>query len=327
LQKIKELASAGATVIGPKPEKDSGLRDYPKCDVQIKELAATVWGKCDGITVKQQAYGKGKICWNIPIKDILKESGVAPDFICDNENAFIDFIHRSVGDNEVYFIANRNNREEHVTCRFRVTGKTPELWDATLGEANKISGYTVEGAHTKIDLRFAPFQSWFIVFRKPDVKDKYTSIPANLLKPLTHVQELSGAWTVHFDPAWGGPATVQFDVLEDWTKRPEENIKYYSGKATYVKHFDIPNYQKGKFYHLDFGVVKNIAEITLNGQNIGILWTAPWRMPDNGLLRPTGNVLEVVVVNCWPNRLIGDAALPEEKRLTRTNIVFKKDAP
>ena len=149
----------------------------------------------------------------------------------------------------------------------------------------------------------------------------------NLLLPLTPVQELTGAWTVNFDTEWGGPASVQFDMLEDWTKRPEENIKYYSGKATYVKKFDISNYQKGKTYYIEFGVVKNIAEIKLNGQTLGILWTAPWRLPAYGLLKPTGNVLEVTVVNCWPNRLIGDAALPQEKRLTHTNIVFKKDAP
>ncbi|HEY1201688.1 MAG TPA: glycosyl hydrolase, partial [Niastella sp.] len=305
----------------------SGLKDYPQCDVQVKELAAAVWGKCDGVTVKQQVYGKGNIYWNVPVKDILNEKGIRPDFIYDNENAYIDFIHRSVGDTDIYFIANRNNREEKAVCSFRVTGKTPELWDATIGEAGKIAGYKVEGDHTKIELLFAPFQSWFIIFRKPDVKDKYTTPVTNLLRPMTPVQELGGAWTVHFDTEWGGPASIQFDKLEDWTQRPEENIKYYSGKARYVKHFDIPNFQKGKLYHLDLGVVKNIAEITLNGRKLGILWTAPWRVPARGLLKSTGNVLEIVVVNCWPNRLIGDAALPPQKRLTRTNIVFKKDAP
>ncbi len=40
-----------------------------------------------------------------------------------------------------------------------------------------------------------------------------------------------------------------------------------------------------------------------------------------------GNLLEIEVTNLWPNRLIGDAALEPEKRLTKTNIVFKKDAP
>jgi hypothetical protein len=143
----------------------------------------------------------------------------------------------------------------------------------------------------------------------------------------TPVQELTGPWTVQFDPKWGAPASVEFSTLEDWTKRPEENIKYYSGKASYIKRFDAAAMQPGKRYFLDIGVVKDIAELTLNGKKLGVLWTSPWRVEVTGLLKPTGNVLEIVVVNCWPNRLVGDAALPPEKRLTHTNIAFKPDAP
>ena len=36
--------------------------------------------------------------------------------------------------------------------------------------------------------------------------------------------------------------------------------------------------------------------------------------------------LRIEVINLWPNRLIGDAGLPPEKRLTHTNIAFKGDA-
>jgi hypothetical protein len=329
MQKIKALVFAGATVVGPKPEKDSGLKDYPQCDVRVKELAAAMWGKCDGKNVKQQVYGKGKICWNVPLKEVLKEKGIGPDFICDNENAFIDFIHRSVGDTEIYFIANRNNREEKTTCSFRITGRQPEIWDAVTGEMVPVKTFTQTDGVTKIPLQFAPFQSWFIVFKKAAVQKPVaakTSSAANFhsFKP---VQELTGPWTVHFDTKWGGPASVEFSSLEDWTKRPEENIKYFSGKATYVKHFDAAGLQSNKPLYLETGIVKNIAELTLNGKKLGILWTAPWRVEITGLLKPTGNVLEIVVVNCWPNRLIGDAALPVGKRLTRTNIVFKSDAP
>jgi hypothetical protein len=143
----------------------------------------------------------------------------------------------------------------------------------------------------------------------------------------TSVQELTGPWTVQFDVKWGGPASVEFNTLEDWTKRPEEGIKYYSGPATYIKRFDAKDMQPGAKYFLETGIVKHIAELTLNGKKLGILWTAPWRIEVTGLLKASDNVLEIVVVNCWPNRLIGDAALPPEKRLTRTNISFKADAP
>ena len=34
------------------------------------------------------------------------------------------------------------------------------------------------------------------------------------------------------------------------------------------------------------------------------------------------------MTNLWPNRLIGDAALPAEKRFTRTHVTkFTKDTP
>lgn len=330
MQKIKELVFAGATIVGPKPEKDSGLKNFPQCDVRVKEMAAAVWGKCDGKNVKQHVYGKGKVYWNVPLKEILKEKGIGPDFICDYENAFIDFIHRSVGDTEIYFVANRNNRDEKAVCRFRVQSKTPELWDAVTGETSKIVKAINKDGYIQIDLQFAPFQSWFIVFKKNELQKPARGVAKNNatnFPVLTPVQELTGAWTVHFDTKWGGPASVEFEKLEDWTKRPEENIKYYSGRATYIKHFDAAGIQTGKSYFLETGVVRNIAELTLNGKKLGILWTAPWRVEVTGLLKPSGNMLEIVVVNCWPNRLIGDAALPQEKRVTRTNITFKKNAP
>jgi hypothetical protein len=137
---------------------------------------------------------------------------------------------------------------------------------------------------------------------------------------------LSGPWTVKFDPEWGGPESVVFDKLQDWTKRPEEGIKYYSGKATYHKTFDLPELlrESNRKIHLNLGKLNNVAQVRLNGKDLGIVWTAPW----NVAVLSTGNNLEIEVVNLWPNRLIGDARLPEAKRLTTTNVKkFKPDSP
>jgi len=135
------------------------------------------------------------------------------------------------------------------------------------------------------------------------------------------VLTLAGPWTVTFDPAWGGPASIEFATLEDWTKRTEEGIRFYSGTATYVKRFDLGRpVQAGERLWLDLGVVKNIAEVRLNGKKLGVVWTAPWRVEITGVVQATNNALEIDVVNLWPNRLLGDAALPPEQRRTRTNI-------
>ena len=76
---------------------------------------------------------------------------------------------------------------------------------------------------------------------------------------------------------------------------------------------------------LDLGIVKNIAAVKLNGTSLGVVWTAPWRVDITDAISRGENMLEIEVINLWPNRLIGDASLSPEERLTHTNIVFKSD--
>ncbi|MBI5395944.1 MAG: hypothetical protein HZA91_11660 [Verrucomicrobia bacterium] len=66
--------------------------------------------------------------------------------------------------------------------------------------------------------------------------------------------------------------------------------------------------------------MKNIARVRLNRCDLGVVWTAPWRVDITNALKPGANELEIEVANLWPNRLIGDATLPKEKRLTVTNV-------
>jgi hypothetical protein len=133
--------------------------------------------------------------------------------------------------------------------------------------------------------------------------------------------EITGPWEVAFDPAWGGPEKVTFEKLVDWTTRPEEGIRYYSGQATYRKTFDAPQQASpSQRLFIDLGSVRELAEVRLNGKSLGIVWAPPFRVEITDPLKPTGNVLEVEVVNFWPNRIIGDASRPESERLTRTNI-------
>ena len=66
--------------------------------------------------------------------------------------------------------------------------------------------------------------------------------------------------------------------------------------------------------------MKNLARVKVNGRDAGVVWTAPWHAEVTAAVRPGANVLEIEVVNLWPNRLIGDARLPKEKRFTVTNV-------
>ena len=139
-----------------------------------------------------------------------------------------------------------------------------------------------------------------------------------MISPLT---QIGGAWNVSFHPKWGGPETISFDSLVDWTKRPEDGIQHYSGTAVYHKTFDLPSLPPtGIRLLLDLGEVHEVASVRLNGANLGVVWTKPSKVDISHAARVGKNSLEITVVNLWPNRLIADESLPPEQRLTETDM-------
>ncbi len=66
--------------------------------------------------------------------------------------------------------------------------------------------------------------------------------------------------------------------------------------------------------------MRELAEVKVNGKSCGIVWCPPFRVDITSAVKPGENKLEIEVVNFWPNRIIGDASLPPDQRLTQTNI-------
>jgi len=364
LQKIKELATGGVTVIGPRPTGAPGLTNQPECDEQVRKLADALW-PADSAASGQRKIGSGRLISGMTLGEVVQADGLASDIEFRDviPQARLDWIHRRDGDSEIYFVSNQSRVATIAKVVFRTNGKQPELWDAITGRIRDLPNWRVEDGRTAVPLTFAPRESYFVVFRKNAQVSRAAdeNIPvAELAKSfgrhakspkvsatsataaedaknfpeLKAVAEIAGPWKVSFDPEWGGPESVVFEKLDDWTKRPEEGIRHYSGTATYRKIFDFPQgsgvrgQESGRRIYLDLGRVQNLATVRLNGKDLGVVWTAPWRVEITGAVKPTGNQLDIDVVNLWPNRLIGDAALPPEKRLTKTNVTtYKKDSP
>ncbi|MHC4109547.1 MAG: glycosyl hydrolase [Planctomycetota bacterium] len=308
LRKVAELAKAAVTVVGAQPTHTPGLRDYPASDEEVKKLAS-----------------KLKLVSSNNLQDTLADLGIGPDF--ESATVPLHYIHRKSDDADIYFVSNQQNKSVSTRCTFRVGGKQPEIWDAVTGEMRNATAFEIAGGRCTLPLEFAARGSLFVVFRKPTRSLKGTST-ANYAR-LIQVGEITGPWIVKFDPKWGGPESVVFEKLDDWTQRSEPGIKFYSGKATYHKTFELTEAAKGtkKRLYLDLKRIRNVAHVRLNGKDLGVVWTAPWRVDITQAVKPTGNKLKIDVVNLWPNRLIGDAALLSEKRLTKTNVTkFKKNS-
>jgi hypothetical protein len=126
------------------------------------------------------------------------------------------------------------------------------------------------------------------------------------------VRAVSGPWTVRFQPGRGAPEQVEFAELMDWSKHTEPGIRYFSGTATYTTQFDWEPPAGSQHYRLDLGDVKIMAEVKLNGKDLGVLWKPPYQVDVTGSLKLGRNELVVKVTNLWPNRLIGDEQYPDD---------------
>ena len=178
----------------------------------------------------------------------------------------------------------------------------PELWNPQTGKTETVS-YQIKDGRTIVPLKFESWEAYFIVFRDKATVASYTK-PAVTESAVARVD---GAWTVHFQEGRGAPQQATFNTLASLTENADPGIKYFSGTATYDNTFDLPKLTKNASYILDLGEVKNIAEVIVNGKNVGTVWKKPFRIDLTEALKAGRNTVQVKVTNLWVNRLIGDA--------------------
>ena len=327
LETVKRLLKAGATVIGPKPGTLVSLKGGVAGQKKFKELSDDIWGP-SAEPKGERRYSKGRILWGITAREYFSSQGIKPDFVVSmSKPSTFDYIHYKVGGKDVYFVSNQTDKPKKVECLFRVTGFRPGIWDALTGEIREASAFGEKDGMTSVPLSFDPYGSVFIVFdRETDPGESGTE--GRNYPDYRNVMTLDGPWTVHFDPVWGGPETVVFDALSDWTASADEGIRYYSGHACYEKVFSFGQaIDPGVSYYLQLNDVQDvgIATVRINGTDKGILWTKPFRVDVTKELKEGENSLEITVVNSWYNRVAGDETNPDGKTYTKTNIVLGHD--
>jgi hypothetical protein len=307
-------------------------------------LADELWGDSS----QRRRQGKG---WIIPGEDWPAESEilrVMPDFIVKEEPR-ADFIHRRVGDAEVYFFQNREKTARTLHCSFRVTDRLPELWHADTGATERSAQFTQANGRTELPVTLEGQGSVFVVFRDSakgfdpvaGVKGQGTSarvvldsagavelcVTANgdyqierasgksqtvKVNNAPTPKTVGGSWQVTFDGlGLKEPRELVFDTLTDWKDHAREDIRHFSGTATYRKSIAVPAdwLGAGSRVRLDLGRVEICAEVFVNGKFVGTLWKPPFAVDVTEQVRAGANEVEIKVTNLWANRLIGDEAL------------------
>jgi len=444
LDKIEQMVVAGATVVGPPPERSPSLSDYPKCDDEVKRLAAEIWGQGDQLPPQgERRVGRGRVIWGMSPEQVLADSGIPQDFSSTEQ---LRYIHRTMGDTDIYFVSNQQPFAVSTVCTFRVSGTVPEFWWPDTGRIERAAIYQEKDGMTDVLLPLGPSGSVFVVFRDSAKSNPITSVvvngkmvlsvmpepplkitlrkavygvlddPARTRDVLSRVQakidageysfrvsdmaagddpaygivktliidytvegkdftargtdpetislsagpkaapvcelrydgdrptltawqsgkytvtdlnlretevsvpslpqplEINGPWEVRFPPNWGAPESISLDRLTSWSENADPGVKYFSGTATYRTSFDAPNdlLSKGRVVRLDLGEVQVIAQVKLNGKDLGVLWKPPFSADVTPALKSGRNELYVKVTNLPINRMIGDEQLPED---------------
>ena len=309
LQKIAGLAEAGGVIVGDAPQSSPSLNDN---STLFAALVQRLWGNSPVTTV-----GQGRVIAGSTVENALATLHVIPDFSYGTRQADsqILFLHRRLADGDVYFINNRQDRSEHVDAHFRVTGKAAEIWRADSG-AIEATSYRSAGEETVVPLDLSAEDSFFVVFRKP-VSALSATIPS---QQFIRIANIDGPWDVAFQPNRGAPSTLRLDALGSLSDQADPTVKYFSGVATYKKDFTLPAGAKaGTSLFLDLGRIGDVAEVRVNGQMVGTVWKAPYRLDIGPLVHRGRNSLDIRVADLWVNRLIGDAQ-PGATKITYTSM-------
>ncbi len=296
LKRIKTLVDAGIKVIGAKPEKSPSLADN---DAEFQKLADEIWAKSNITT--------------------FDKTNLKPDVIINGAKNKILYRHRTgfdsaqpTGDFDIYWLNNRSDNPTDTEVSFRVSGKVPELWNAQTGKTEKLS-YQIKDGRTIVPLKFESWEGYFIVF-----KEKTTSNSVAIAdKKETTLTTISTPWKVRFNDK-----NVTFNTLTSWTDNADADVKYFSGTATYENTLKVTSVNKADKYVIDLGDVKNIAEVIVNGKNVGTSWKKPFKLDISEALKVGDNIIQVKVTNTWVNRLVGDAQLDAKAKTTFTTMSF-----
>jgi len=328
LERIRDLVKQGAAIVGPvQPVRTNSLTNYPKADWIVARIGAELWGAENATPEKAPRslkFGKGTVYTNMTSRQVLAEMGVKPDFAVLKGGSQegpdrVDYIHRRTDNADVYFVCNGAKETKTLLCRFRDAEGRPEIWYPVSGEiclAKAVSRQPDNSCH--IELELPAIGSAFVVFRRDGQAPEKTGYL--FVNKSAKKTPINGKWTVKFQPGRFAPESVEWNELIDWTSSEEPGIKYFSGTAAYSIQFDLPEAAAGDFW-LDLGKVNEAGEVSIDGQDLGTVWTFPFRVKVPAKLLSKGShLLEVKVTNVWNNRLVGDQFLPEEERITRTNM-------
>lgn len=326
-RRLVQLAKDGATLVfEERPERTLGLEEQDGSEAELKALMDELFGgeertlragKDEQLSYYQ--VGKGRVLKGSYQASSLRPLMVDEDLIIRDRQQrgqkSIAWNHRQTPDADIYFLSNQLEASRSLDLSFRVKGRQPWIYNAVDASVKKAGSWEQKEGRTQLRLDLEANEAVFVVFEGPVSKAmRGQSVGEN--STFKEEDVFAGPWTLTFDERLGGPSeSLEAKRLFDWTTHPDERISAYSGTVQYVTEFEWTEATEEKEYWLSLGTFHNIAALRLNGVDLGVLWTPPYRLEVGEALKVGRNRLEIALTNTWRNRLLADRSKAPEDRI------------
>lgn len=319
-EKILQLLKNGATIfVDEKPTIQPGMQSEEN-QTKWQNVIDEIWNNANSSSWK---IGKGTVVKLPYLGNDFTSIGITQDVYFPNLNRAdsetIAWAHRKAENEEVYFLSNQKSEKRLFDASFRIAGKVPKWYNPVADKTSALANWKIENGRTIVSITLEANESGFVIFNEETKEELANTKEAQF----ETVQVLDENWELQFDSEYKGPKeVVKINRLFDWSTSENEQIKYYSGTASYKKEFVWKGKASDKIW-IDLGEIANIAEVSINGKDCGTLWTFPFKSDISNALQKGKNTIVIKVTNTWANRLIGDQKLPENERLTWTTARYR----
>ena len=311
LEALRRLLEGGADIAALPPPASPSLADDPE---RWNRLRDSIWGKGGARFNGVRSVGRGRLVCVDDAGAAFKAFGRIPSVL--NADS-LSRIHRRVDGSDVYYLYNGSTGEVFsATVSFAAAqGTHPEEWDAMTGRRMAVPrARRMPDGRVELPVEIRPTHGKFLVFVPGEVVgEEEKGVSADGVAATNEV-DLSCGWAVEFSGAGAPAGRFAFPKLISWSEHENEGIRYLAGHGRYRRTFAIPSVGvRNTRWMLDLGDVRDVATVTINGGGAKCLVEAPYVADVTDSLVPGENSIEVDVVNCWPNRMVGDAVRRAQK--------------
>jgi hypothetical protein len=289
-KKLYDFVQAGGRIfcIEAYPEQSLGWFNYQQKDKEVQN-----WVE------KLKKYPKQFILLEKPASNfkawytgVQEKYNIKPYVKIAKPDTFVTQIRYQTKDAEIVII---NNASAHKSIDLDATFSTEItaykqawIWDAASG--NKFKLDLKNGA---LKIKLAPADSRIIVFNKDKYGESWSPIP----EIKENVVPLNTVWNATFNYMDGTVKNQEFKTLLDLKDLPD--FTHFAGTVSYKTTINLENDTKPQY--LDFGKVFGIAELIVNGQNLGTQWYGRRAFATKNILKAGANTIEIKVTTVMVN--------------------------